>query len=162
MEENTKRLNNCFNWTNTIWFCKKTATKKLLPKRKLTLFFFHALAREKSSTPSDTAEDPGSDDPASVTASYNASEEACIDRPPITCLIDYHIWLTHWLTYFLLSILLENPTTTPRLEVYASGHRRRPPKACASGHRCPAWQCCGGCPPVCYILVLTSWYIIKH
>ena len=29
----------------------------------------------------------------------------CNDSPPITGLFDYHIWLTHWLTYFLLSIL---------------------------------------------------------
>ena len=32
--------------------------------------FFHALASEKSNTPSDTAEDPGTDDQASVTTSY--------------------------------------------------------------------------------------------
>ena len=37
---------------------------------------------------------------------------------------------------------VENPTTAPRLGTYASGYR------------CAAWQCCGGCPRVCCILVL--------
>ena len=47
---------------------KKKRNKKTSPKTEINYGFFHALASEKSSTPSDTADDPGSDDPTSVTA----------------------------------------------------------------------------------------------
>ena len=43
--------------------------KKTSPKTEINYVFFHALASKKSSTPSDTGEGPGTDDPASVTAS---------------------------------------------------------------------------------------------
>ena len=50
---------------------------KSSPKKEINYGFFHAMASEKSSTPSDTAEDPGTDDQATATAScVITSEEA--------------------------------------------------------------------------------------